>query len=57
MLSDLSQGNSAWRDFSGGPEFSFVLTQVSEPGVVLTLAVSVPAMLPRRRGPNRPPVR
>lgn len=42
-------GDTAWRYYSGGPEFSFVLTQVPEPGVVLTLAVGVPILLRRRR--------
>jgi len=42
-------GTGAWKRYSGGPEFSFTLTQVPEPGVALAVAAWLPCLLVRRR--------
>lgn len=44
---------AAWNHYSGGPEFSFALTHVPEPCAALALAAAAPALLLRRRRPNR----
>jgi len=43
------KGDTAWRNVTGAPEFSFTLVQVPEPGTAVLLAALVPFALFRRR--------
>jgi hypothetical protein len=42
-------GDAAWSNVTGGPEFSFTLSQVPESGALGLLAAVVPLVLSRRR--------
>lgn len=43
------KGDTAWSNVTGGPEFSFTLSQVPESGSVVLLVAAVPVILFRRR--------
>jgi len=43
------KGDTAWRNVTGAPEFSFTLSQVPESGSVALLVAAVPVILSRRR--------
>lgn len=49
------RGDTAWRNVTGAPEFSFTLAQVPEAGTVALLAAMVPlALFRRRKAPECP---